>query len=233
MATGTPSDKYIESFTKGTMISNEIRPFRTPVAFHNFDSDIFALVEFPIKVILVALQEVFSKTGKWRYNSDVSKTNIYIQDRYPQTSTGEAERPSLRPAIITDRGPITVANVNGRNHCRRVTPQQGESGLVTYEDLVNCPMTVHCLAPGKGPEAERMACVVFGMLVVDEMSFKRRGVHAILNPEIGTEGPLEQTAHLDLVDVPVSFVMQYAWAWARRPDGGFIETLESLEITDP
>lgn len=175
--------------------------------------------------MILALQEVFSRTDKWRYNDDVSKTNIYIQDRYPQTTTGESERPSLRPAILTDRGPITVSNVNGRSHNRRVTPQQGENGLVTFEDIVNCPMTLYCLAP-KGPEAERIACIVFGMLVIDEDTFKRRGVHAILNPEIGTEGPLEQTAQLELVNVPVSFTMQYGWAWARRPNGEFVETLD-------
>lgn len=175
--------------------------------------------------MLLALQEVFSKTDKWRYNDDVAKTNIYIQDRYPTTSTGEAERPALRAALITDRGPITVGNINGRGHNRRVTPQQGETGLVTFEDMVRCPMTIHCLAP-KGPEAERMACIVFGMLVIDELTFKRRGVHAILNPEIGTEGALEQTAQLELVNVPVSFNMEFAWAWARRPDGEFVEKLE-------
>lgn len=233
MADGTPTDKFLQSFERGRPSTKGVRPFRPTQDFHQFDRDIYGLVEFPSKVMITVFQEVFARIDKWRFLPDVLKTNIYIQDRYPQSTTGEAESPALRPAIITDRGTITVANVNGRSHNRQVTPQQGENGLVTFQDLVNCPMTIHCLAPDSGIEAERIASIVFGLLVIDEMAFKRRGIHAILSPEIGSEGPIEQLAHLKLVNVPVSFTMQYAWAWARRPDGDPIESLASLVITDP
>lgn len=245
MADETPSDKYVRSFYGGSKTNlapratpttrpGGIKPFKTPDRFHNFNREVYALVEFPVKVILLGLQEVFRSTDKWRYEDDVAKTNIFIQDRYPQTEIGEAQRPVLRPAIVTERGPLTMANINGRAHNRRVTPQQGETGLVVFEDLVNVPMTLHCLGAGKsaGVEAERIASIVFAMLVVDEETFKSRGVHAILNPEIGQEGVHEQTSHLELVDCPVTFTMQYAWAWARRPNGEVVERLGSL-VLDP
>lgn len=227
----TPTDAFVRSFYRGEQDPRGVRPFApSRTEFHHYNKDLYGLVEFPTKVMLVALQEVFSHTDKWKYHPDVSQTNIYIQDRFPQSTTGEAERPDLFPALITDRGTLTVANVNGRGHNRRVTTQQGEDGLVVHEDLVNCPMTVHCLAHN-GPEAERLATIVFGIIVMDEPIFKRRGVHALLNVELGNEGPLAQTAHLDLVNVPVSFVMQYAWAWCRRPDGSFIDSLKDLVIS--
>ena len=220
----TNTDKFIRSFYKDPGDKAGIRPFRSNTRdhFHTFDKNLYGLVEFPSKVLLVAFQEVFAITDKWKYNDDPTKTNIYIADQYPDYATGEAEDPELRPAIITSRGSLTSANVNGRLHNRRVTPQQGEDGLVVFEQLLNCPMVIHCLAP-RGPEAERIAALVFGMLVIDENIFKKRGVHALLNPEIGVEGPLEETSQLELVDVPVSCVMQFSWAWARRPDGGFVE----------
>ena len=230
MAHETSTDKFLDTFTQGVASPSGIVPLKPPKAFHKLERDLYGLVEFPTKVLLMAFQEVFASLDKWRYSPEMSQTNIYIRDKYPELAAGDSQRTELKPAIVTDRGPIRKKNVDGRQNQKRFSIQYPT--IIQFTDLLQVPMTLHCLSK-KGPEAERIASAVFAVLVIDEDVFKRRGVHAVLGAEIGTEGLFAQDAEIALVDVPVSCVLEYAWSWARKPDGEPIISIAELGIEDP
>lgn len=225
MAEKTKTDAFLEAFQR--------QPQRVPKAVRKHERDVFGIVEFPTKVTLMIMQEVFSVFSTWRYTDDLSTTKIYIQDQYPSTGEGDAQRPELKPAIITARQTLSLASVphGRRNDTGTFIDPKTRNRILTFTRKLSVPMVVHCVSK-KGPEAERIAALVFAVLETGEDTFKRRGCDAIMGHSVGAEGIFVSGAEAELISVPVSFQMEYTWSWARLSDGPEFKTAE-IDVQDP
>lgn len=225
MADPTKTDEFIDKF--------RTQPQRVPKAVRKHERDVYGIVEFPTKVTLAVYQEVFAVTDKWRYDDSLSETNIYIQDNYPTTGEGEAQRPELKPAIITARQTLSLAPVphGRRNDTGSFIHPKTKQRVLTFTRKLRVPLVVHCVSK-KGPEAERIAALVFAVLETGEDTFKRRGCDTITDHSIGAEGIFISGAEAELISVPVSFVMEYTWSWARLADGPEFLTAV-IDVQDP
>lgn len=234
MAHKNKTDEWLEKYAAGEVTASGIRPWRPKHALHKYKGtgsdakDAWGLVEFPVKVLLYMLRELFTDfdEDRFKWSENEKQTQIYIMDKYPQAMEGEQEKTEIKPAVLTDRGNITRRYVNGRQSNRRFA---ADDSMVMFSDLLQVPMTLHCLAEN-GTEAEYLAGAVFMMLSVDEETLKLRGGYSITNLSIGTEGPMLIDTGQRLTDVPVSFQMEYGWSWARKPDGTMLTRLGSLKI---
>lgn len=239
MSHETKSDEFLKKFDTLTEPApgGGIRPLRTPKKFHTVERDIYAVLEFPTKVCMQAFAEVFGQDNQadiqtalqWRYSEDTKQTGIFILDQWTQVLKGEIEIVEAKPGVIVQRGPVAPTNTDGRTRQKRTAL---DLSYVQFSERLQVPMTIHCIAK-EDVDAERIASVVLAVLMVDELTWKARGCHAILNPSASSIMPFQTEQEIELSDCPVSFVMEYTWSWARRSDGRLLPRVSCVDIKDP
>lgn len=189
---------------------------------HKIERSIYDLEAFPVYVMLRIFQAVFSQFDRFNWVEEFKESDIYIVDKYPEGLDEE----ELKPAIVTDRGNISLARINGRTRNKRVDQHLN---VVEFSDMVQCQMTIHC-ASKVGVETGQIASAVMGILVQLEDDLKRWGIHALLDPSIGSEQPFDSGSEYELMETPVSVTIQYGWGWARKYDGPIIRQAETTLV---
>jgi len=223
-----PTEDFLDTFDKGeARPPHPVLPLQPPKAFYKLHRSVFGLTDFPPQVFLQAFREVFRDFGPWRYDDEDKVTNIYIHDQMPDMAKGEQQRYATKPGVITQRGPISPSNTDGRQRQKRLAIDRS---FTQFSERLVMPMTVHCLSKN-GPEAEHIACGVFAILMVAEDVFKRRGIHAILDPTIQPEQPMYESGEYDLINVPVTYRVEYTWSWARLAWGWVPLGIACLDVT--
>lgn len=226
-----PSDVFLRKTTLGApRPGGGIRPLRPPREFHKIQDprSIFALADFPTKALIYAYRKIFqiNDFGKFRYEENQKRTGLYIRDQYPQLAQG-SQTTEQKPAVITSRGDLTPAYADGRQNQRRVSP---DTQLSKFTERWQVPYTIHCLSKD-GVEAEQLACVILWYMKTDEDIFKANyGIHAILGLRMGVEGPSMVTSEIQMIEVPVTFTLEFSASWARKPDGDPLLKLASLDV---
>lgn len=229
MADDTPLDRFYQRYTQAELTPNGPRELVAPFAPHKHDLAVGNLGRHPVTLCLLFLQKVFAKFGRWEWNQDEAQTNLWIRDRYPQLARGEEERTHLKPALITQRGNIRSRGINGRRETPRIA---ANTRLILTSALMYCPMQISCVAKD-GLEAEELASIVFGHFKAEENTLKPWGFHSVTDHDLGSEGPFLQNAEIDMVEVPVSFVIEFGWTWGRGPDGPDLMSISHLDVQDP
>jgi hypothetical protein len=127
------------------------------------------------KAWLIWLQGLFGSrpVGHYRWDRNISETEIVISDQMPTN----IEPTNKRPIITTSRGPASWASMS----INQVRDLDLSGQRKVYSDLLSCSMTISVIAR-EGLEAQGLAYMLFRMVPVFKPQLLRLGrMHAIGN----------------------------------------------------
>lgn len=177
------------------------------------------------RTALEFLQILFGERaqGSFHYDSDDTKTEIFIADTHAvdTISTG------VRPMIIAVRGPLSWQPVSiGDVETREMT-----TGKTTFNGLLSGSLALSCISR-EGIEAEQLAHLVFNSFKFFRPVLQQYGFFSIKSLNIGEETLVEQEGADDktyVVTVYVTATVQDRWTLeetaARQLKQIIIETM--------
>lgn len=170
----------------------------------------YSTINWPVYKMIEFLRQFFSQQTQkdYQYDDNNEYTKIFIREK----NAIKLESADDRPIIAIARGPMRSANA----FIADLWSIDSTTGMETCADIINTTITAHCISP-KGLEAEEIAALVFGSVKYNRTFILSYGFLRLDPPNIGEEQIiLLSNSDYELVNVPITFDVQYAITWTRE-----------------
>jgi len=149
------------------------------------------------RLFLSFAQAFFAESSKYRWSSDLTKTEVLIADKY----SVDQKLIEKKPSIITERGSMRWDYTSMGQRQSLSLQNQTE----VYTDLIRGSLRYNCIAKN-GLVAEELALMIFNALTGYKKQIRKRGIHQIIDITIGEENVVKSDSGIELTVVPVNLI---------------------------